>query len=201
MPLGLVVVVGVPVMMPIAGALIKPLQRRQQVYRDQEGKLTTRAADIVAGLRVLRGVGGESTFAGRYRGESQDLRSAGVRVARIESLLEAAQILLPGMFLVLVTWLGARFALRGEITVGELVAFYGYAAFLVSPLRQLTEAIDRLTRGHVAARRVVRMLTLAPEFTSPAAPVTAPPGPLVDAESGLDRPARAVDRHRGPGPR
>ncbi|GIF65851.1 ABC transporter [Asanoa ishikariensis] len=184
-PLGLVVVVGVPVMMLIAGALIKPLQRRQQVYRDQEGKLTTRAGDLVAGLRVLRGVGGESTFAGRYRAESQDLRSAGVRVARIEALLAAAEILLPGMFLVLVTWLGARFALRGEISAGELVALYGYAAFLVSPLRQLTEAIDRLTRGHVAARRVVRMFTLVPEFTSPAAPVTAPRGPLVDAESGL----------------
>jgi ABC-type multidrug transport system fused ATPase/permease subunit len=184
-PLGLIVVVGVPVMMLVAASLIKPLQRRQQVYRDHEGKLTTRAGDIVAGLRVLRGVGGESTFAGRYRTESQELRSAGVRVARIESLLAASEILLPGMFLVLVTWLGARFALRGEISVGELVALYGYAAFLVSPLRQLTEAIDRLTRGHVAAKRVVRMLTLTPEFTSPAAPVTAPPGPLVDAESGL----------------
>ncbi|MEV4618711.1 ABC transporter ATP-binding protein [Asanoa sp. NPDC049573] len=191
-PLGLIVVVGVPVMMLIATGLIKPLQRRQQVYRDQEGKLTTRAGDIVAGLRVLRGVGGESTFAGRYRTESQELRSAGVRVARIESLLAASEILLPGMFLVLVTWLGARFALRGEITAGELVALYGYAAFLVSPLRQLTEAIDRLTRGHVAARRVVRMFTLEPEFTSPAAPVTAAPGgPLVDAESGLTvRPGR-----------
>ncbi|MDG4821142.1 ABC transporter ATP-binding protein [Asanoa sp. WMMD1127] len=184
-PLGLVVVIGVPVMMLIAGSLIKPLQRRQQVYREQEGKLTTRAGDLVAGLRVLRGVGGESTFAGRYRAESQGLRSAGVRVARIESLLAASEILLPGMFLVLVTWLGARFALRGEISAGELVALYGYVAFLVSPLRQLTEAIDRLTKGHVAARRVVRMFTIEPEFTSPAAPVSAPPGPLVDAESGL----------------
>ncbi|GIF72936.1 ABC transporter transmembrane domain-containing protein [Asanoa siamensis] len=184
-PLGLVVVLGVPVMMLVAGSLIKPLQRRQQVYRDQEGKLTTRAGDIVTGLRVLRGVGGEATFAGRYRAESQDLRSAGVRVARIESLLAASEILLPGMFLVLVTWLGARFALRGEITAGELVALYGYTAFLVSPLRQLTEAIDKVTKGHVAARRVVRMFTLQPEFSSPATPRTAPPGPLADPESGL----------------
>ena len=77
-------------------------------------------------------------------------------------------MLLPGMFVVLVTWLGARFALRGEITAGQLVAFYGYAAFLVSPLRQLTETIDKMTRGHVAARRVVRLLRLEPEFTDPA---------------------------------
>lgn len=186
-PLGLVVVLGVPVLMAVVGLFIRPLHRQQQAYRDQEGKLTTRAGDVVAGLRVLRGVGGESLFSSRYRAESQALRADGVRVARVESLLESAQVLLPGAFLVLVTWLGARFALRGEITAGQLVAFYGYTAFLVTPLRTLTEVIDKLTRGHVAAGRVVRLLRLTPELTDPACPLALPDGPgeLVDVDSGV----------------
>ncbi|RKN17795.1 ABC transporter ATP-binding protein [Micromonospora musae] len=186
-PLGLVVVLGVPVLMAVVGLLIRPLHRQQHAYRDAEGKLTTRAGDIVSGLRVLRGVGGEPMLSARYRAESQALRSHGVRVARVESLLEAAQVLLPGAFLVLVTWLGARFALDGRISPGQLVAFYGYTAFLVSPLRQLTEAVDKLTRGHVAARRVVRLLRLTPDLVDPARPATVPDGPgeLVDVESGV----------------
>jgi ABC-type multidrug transport system fused ATPase/permease subunit len=186
-PLGLVVIVGVPLLMALVGGLIRPLHHRQQAYRDEQGTLTTRAGDIVTGLRVLRGVGGEATFAARYRAESQSLRSAGVRVARVESVLEAAQVLLPGAFVVLVVWLGARFALRGEITVGQLVAFYGYASFLVSPLRTITEAIDKLTRGHVAARRVVGMLALRRDLAEPAHPARPPEGEgdLVDEESGL----------------
>lgn len=186
-PLGLVVVLGVPLLVAIVAGLIRPLHRRQQAYRDQEAALTTQAGDIVAGLRVLRGVGGEPVFAARYRAESQRLRAAGVRVARVESLLPAAEILLPGLFVALVTWLGARFALRGEITPGQLVSFYGYAAFLVMPLRTLTEAIQKFTRAHVAARRVVRLLDLEPEFTDPPQPATLPdePGELVDPVSGL----------------
>jgi ABC-type multidrug transport system fused ATPase/permease subunit len=186
-PLGLVVIVGVPLLMALVGGLIRPLHHRQQAYRDEQGTLTTRAGDIVTGLRVLRGVGGEATFAARYRAESQSLRSAGVRVARVESVLEAAQVLLPGAFVVLVVWLGARFALRGEITVGQLVAFYGYASFLVSPLRTITEAIDKLTRGHVAARRVVEMLALRRDLAEPAHPARLPEGEgdLVDEESGV----------------
>ena len=148
-PLGLVVVLGVPLLMAVVSLLIRPLHKRQQAYREQQGKLTGRAGDLVSGLRVLRGVGGEDVVSARYRAESQTLRAAGVRTARVEALLEAAQVLLPGAFLVLVTWLGARFALDGRITVGQLVSFYGYAAFLVAPLRQLTETIDKLTRGHV----------------------------------------------------
>jgi ABC-type multidrug transport system fused ATPase/permease subunit len=186
-PLGLVVLIGIPVLVSIVGVLIRPLHRRQQAYRDQEGALTTRAGDIVAGLRVLRGVGGEPVFAARYREQSQRLREHGVRVAKVSSLLAAGEILLPGLFVALVTWLGARFALRGDITPGQLVAFYGYAAFLVTPLRTLTEAIDKITRGHVAARRVVRLLDLEPEFTDPAQPTRLPDiaGDLVDAESGF----------------
>ncbi|MFI6260838.1 ABC transporter transmembrane domain-containing protein [Micromonospora sp. NPDC051006] len=187
MPLGLVVVLGVPVLMAVVGLLIRPLHRQQHAYRDAEGALTTRAGDIVSGLRVLRGVGGEPVLSARYRDESQALRTHGVRVARVQALLEAAQVLLPGAFLVLVTWLGARFALAGQISAGQLVAFYGYTAFLVSPLRQLTEAVDKLTRGHVAARRVVRLLQLTPELVDPARSATVPDGPgeLVDVESGV----------------
>ncbi|MFF4878077.1 MULTISPECIES: ABC transporter ATP-binding protein [unclassified Micromonospora] len=186
-PLGLVVVLGVPVLMAVVALLIRPLHRQQQAYRDAEGALTTRAGDIVSGLRVLRGVGGEPVLSAHYRTRSQELRTRGLRVARVESLLEAAQVLLPGAFLVLVTWLGARFALQGQISAGQLVAFYGYTAFLVSPLRNLTEAVDKLTRGHVSARRVVRLLQLTPELVDPAQPVALPngPGELADPESGV----------------
>jgi ABC-type multidrug transport system fused ATPase/permease subunit len=194
LPLGLIVVLGVPVLMTIVGILIRPLHRRQHEYRSATAKLTTRAADIVTGLRVLRGIGGEPTFSARYRDESQRVRASGVRVARVESTLEALQILLPGFFVALVTWLGARFAVAGDITIGQLLAFYGYAVFLLFPLRTLTEVADKMTRGHVAARRVVGILALEPELADPAEPSPTPDpatSNLVDPASGvIVRPGR-----------
>jgi ABC-type multidrug transport system fused ATPase/permease subunit len=186
-PLGLVVLIGVPLMTALVATLIRPLHRRQHDYREQQGALTTRAADIVAGLRVLRGVGGESQFSHRYRDESQQLRAAGMRVAKVESLLDAAQILLPGILVVVVTWLGARSALAGDISAGQMVAFYGYAMFLMRPLRTLTEWVHKTTRAHVAARRVVRLLALEPELADPPVPGRRPDpyGELTDPASGL----------------
>ncbi|GAA3028488.1 ABC transporter ATP-binding protein [Streptosporangium longisporum] len=160
--LGLTVLIGLPLMAAAVAPLLKPLHRRQNAHRDLQGDLSTRAADIVAGLRVLRGIGGERVFADRYGTESQRVRHAGVRVAAVESVLEGAQVLLPGLLIAGVTWLGASFAQRGEISVGQLVAFYGYATFLIGPMRTLTETADKLTKGHVAARRVVRILSLRP---------------------------------------
>ena len=185
--LGLVVLVGVPLVSMALGPLLRPLHRRQTHQRELVGALTTLGADTVAGLRVLRGIGGEEEFSRRYRQASQDVRHAGVRVGRLQSVLDSTQVALPGLFVVTVTWLGARLAVSGRISVGELVAFYGYAAFLLVPVRTATEAADKFTRAHVAARRAVRVLSLEPELMrSSGARGDVPEGvELVDGRSGL----------------
>ncbi len=46
---------------------------------------------------------------------------------------------------------GARYAVQGRISPGELVAFYGYSAFLMIPLRTATEYANKLIRARVSA--------------------------------------------------
>ncbi len=185
--LGLVVLIGVPVLMLAVGPLLRPLQERSARQRGLMGDLSNTASDIVGGLRVLRGIGGERVFADRYRRESQETRQAGVEVARVQSVLDALQVFLPGIFVVVIVWLGARSAVRGEITPGELVAFYGYAAFLMIPLRTVTEYANKLIRGRVAATRVCHVLSLTPDLPDPADPARPPPpeSTLTDARTGL----------------
>ena len=158
--LGAIVLVGIPVLGLAVGPLLKPLERRESAQRVRVGRATELAADTVAGLRVLRGIGGEDLFLQRFRDASQEVRTAAVGVARVRSLLDAEQVALPGLFVVLVTWVGSRLVLDGTLSVGQLVAFYGYSAFLMIPLRTFTEAAQRWTRAYVAAGRVVTVLGL-----------------------------------------
>jgi ABC-type multidrug transport system fused ATPase/permease subunit len=185
--LGLVVLLGVPLLVLLVGTVIKPLQARQAEQREEVGKLTALGADTAAGLRVLRGIGGEPEFLDRYRRRSQEVRLAGVRVALPQSTLDAAQVFVPGLFVVVVTWLGARFAVSGKIEPGELIAFYGYAAFLVIPLRTAAEAVDKVTRAYVGAGRMLEVLSVERDVAEPEAPAEEPPAgvPLTDSRSGL----------------
>jgi ABC-type multidrug transport system fused ATPase/permease subunit len=185
--LGLIVLIGAPAMTALVGLLLRPLHRRQHLYREQQGELSARAADIVSGLRVLRGIGGEEAFSARYQADSQQLRRTGVHVARTESYLFGAEVLLPGMFVTAATWLAAHYALHQAIRPGQLVTFYLFAAFLALPLATLTEAADKIVRGNVAASRVTRLLLLRSDVADPAAARQAPaPGAsLHDPASGL----------------
>ena len=99
--------------------IVRPLQARQLAQREESGKLIGLGADTVAGLRVLRGIGGEQTFLRRYAVQSQSVRQVGNRVAGYQAALDAAQVLLPGIFVLVVVWLGARFAIDGQITAGR----------------------------------------------------------------------------------
>lgn len=193
-PLGLVVLIGVPLMMVCTVLLLRPLRHRQDRYRELQGELSDQTVDIAQGIRILRGIGGEDAFAARYAVGSQRLRGLGIGVGRIESLLAAQEVALPGLLTALVTWLAARFALHGQMTIGQLVAFYGYASFLVLPLSFFGEAADEVTRGHVAADRVVKLLRLRSPIDEPATPAAAPaPGAvLADADSGLTVPPGAL---------
>jgi ABC-type multidrug transport system fused ATPase/permease subunit len=185
--LGLVVLIGVPLLTLLVGPLLKPLQVRSTHQRELTGSLSNTASDIVAGLRVLRGIGGEQIFHERYRRESQATRRAGVEVARLQSVLDALQVFLPGVFVVLVVWIGARYAVEGQISAGELVAFYGYSAFLMIPLRTATEYANKLIRARVAALRVCRVLALTTDHPDPEHPLAGPPAglPLRDLRTGL----------------
>ncbi|MDW5330504.1 ABC transporter ATP-binding protein [Plantactinospora sp. KLBMP9567] len=161
--LAICVLLGVPAVAVLIGPLLRRLERAESRYRQRQGILTTRAGDIVAGLRVLVGVGGRDLFAHRYAARSEELRDEGYRVGAVGSWLEALTAAIPAGFLAAVVWLAARMAVDGDITVGQLVAVYGYVAVLVVPVWFLMEGSRMMIRGRVAARRIIALLRLTPD--------------------------------------
>jgi ABC-type multidrug transport system fused ATPase/permease subunit len=185
--LGLVVLLGIPLATLGFMPLLKPLQAKTEAHREEVGTATAMAADIVSGLRILRGIGGERQFTERFTETSQRVRRAGVAAGRMDAWITAMALLLPGFVIALVTWLGARLALDGTISIGELVAFYGVSAFLNVPVGVVGEAVHKFNEALVAARRACTILSLTPALKSPESPVPLPSGSfaLHDEKTGI----------------
>ncbi|WP_405963263.1 ABC transporter ATP-binding protein/permease [Streptomyces sp. NBC_00723] len=160
--LAVVVLLGMPVVAVLVGPLMSRLQGTETEYRERQGVLTARIGDLAGGLRVLNGLGGKELFAASFDRDSQRLRAQGYRVGAVTSWMQALGVGLPTLFLAVVTWLAARLAAQGDLTVGELVSVYGYVAVLIGPVAFLVDMGYQLSRGVVAARRVVRLLRLKP---------------------------------------
>ncbi|MFF0087520.1 ABC transporter ATP-binding protein [Streptomyces canus] len=189
--LATVVLLGIPAIVLLVGPFLSRLQGAETEYRDRQGVLTSRIADLAGGLRVLNGLGGKGLVADAFQRDSRHLQAQGYRVGAVTSWVQALGVGLPTLFLAVVTWLAARLAAQGEITVGELVAVYGYVAVLVGPVAFWVECGYQLSRGVVAARRVVRFLRLEPLEDRGTRDAPAEPSVLHDPESGVSiRPGR-----------
>ncbi|WP_406719234.1 ABC transporter ATP-binding protein/permease [Streptomyces althioticus] len=180
--LGVVVAVGLPVLALAVLPLLPGATRRADLQREKAGRATELASDTVAGLRVLRGIGGEDLFLDRYRRASQEVRHAAVRSARMWSLIAAVQVLLPGLLLITVVWYGVRLARDGRIDVGELVTVYSSVMLLTYPLRHFEEIAMAYSFSRPSARRAARVLSL--ERATDTAGEN-PAGDLYDPETGL----------------
>ncbi|WP_030349764.1 ABC transporter transmembrane domain-containing protein [Streptomyces scopuliridis] len=190
--LGTLVAVGVPVLAVAVLPLLPRAAQRADVQREKAGKATELASDTVAGLRVLRGIGGEELFLGRYRAASQEVRKAAVRSARMWSLISAIQVLLPGIMLISVIWYGARLVLDGRIEVGGLVTVYSAVTLLLFPLRHFEEIAMAYSFSRPSAKRAARVLSLertAFEDERGGLDDARPTGELYDPATGLRAPS------------
>ncbi|MFB6749487.1 ABC transporter transmembrane domain-containing protein [Streptomyces sp. NPDC056353] len=183
--LALVVLLGVPLLAVALGPLMGRLQGRETEYRERQSVLTARIGDLAGGLRVLNGLGGKGLVADAFRRDSGRLREQGYRVGAVTSWIQALGMGLPMLFLALVTWMGARLAAQGRISVGELVSVYGYVVALGWPVAFLIEMGHQLSRGVVAARRVVAFLRLEPAPDEGTREAPAEPSALHDPTSGV----------------
>jgi len=184
--LGVMVLLAAPVLAGVAAPFLKPLHRRQAAERSRSSELTSMATDIVAGLRILRGIGGEQTFGRNYARQSRSAMEAGVSAGIWQALIEALGVLFSGVFLVLLMWAGAHEVQEGRLTIGELVSFLGYGLFMVTPIRTFFEFAQKVTRALVSARKAIAIFDQAPPWQAPEAPLPLDGGtPLVDEASGF----------------
>ena len=156
-PLAWTVLIGLPIVTLLMSLLGGPMQRRQAENRDEQGKLTEISADAVAGLRVLRGIGGEDVFGRHYQEQSARVRDAGIRVALPAALLGVLRSVIPMLFTALVVGIGANLYFHNELSVGSLVAFFGFSQFLRNPIVVATRSLEEFTKAWVGIRKLARI--------------------------------------------
>lgn len=182
-PLGLLVLLGIPPLLWLGHRISGPLERRSETEQERAAHASGVAADLVDGLRVLKGMGAESAAVSRYRRTSQDSLAAALRAARSRAGHEGAVLALTGVFIAVIAVVGAYLAMRGSISVGELVAAVGLAQFLLGPFQLLTFVNAEFAQGRASARRIAEVL---------AAPAAVEPG-----DAALPEPVAGRLRLRG----
>ncbi|WP_371526056.1 ABC transporter ATP-binding protein/permease [Streptomyces sp. NBC_01283] len=164
--LGLVVLVGTPVLLWLGHLLSKPLESRSEAEQERAAHASAVAADLVTGLRILKGIGGESAAIARYRTTSRDSLGATLKAARAQAFQSGMVLTLTGCLIAAVALVGGRLATQGSISLGELVSAVGLALFLLGPLEVLAWVNAEFAQGRASATRIAEVVATSPVVTA-----------------------------------
>ncbi len=139
------------------------------------GELSARLQENVSGVQVVRAFAREPYEIDRFDHDNRKLYRARVNVISAFARVMPTSHFLVTLGTILILWFGGQMVLRGEMTVGEIVAFNGYMLLLAAPAQQLTWLVNTAGEAVAGVQRNFEILDLKPDIQSPTEACSVPP--------------------------
>jgi ATP-binding cassette subfamily B protein len=131
------------------------------------GDLSARLQENVSGAQAVRAFAREPYEIERFATANRVLFKARVSVIREWSKIMPTSNLLVALCTILLLWFGGPMVIRGEMTVGELVAFNSFVLMLGGPAGQLTWLVNSVGEAIAGAKRTLEVLDTPWAIRSP----------------------------------
>jgi len=151
------------------------IHRGSDAIQEQYARLSTRAQESFAGVRVVRALGREDREIEEFRALHEEYRRRQDGLTRVSALFHPSLAFLGGLAALLALAFGGRAVVERQITLGQFVAFTVYLGMLNWPMVALGWIISLFQRGAASWARVRDLLEAVPEIRSPEHPRTTPP--------------------------
>ncbi|MBI3781260.1 MAG: ABC transporter ATP-binding protein, partial [candidate division NC10 bacterium] len=165
-------------LLPLPGITVLVLlfgNRIFERYRDVQQHLSTVSTFVqenIAGMRVVQAYVQEENQKARFEGLSKEYLVKNLDLVKLWGHVWPLMSVLSGMAATVALWLGGRKVAMGTMTLGELVAFFGYLGMLAWPVMAVGYVINLYQRGSAALARLLEILD-TPIAAGYAAPGTA----------------------------
>jgi ATP-binding cassette subfamily B multidrug efflux pump len=156
--LALVALAVVPVIFAIMALFVTRVVPRFRLIQQKIGLLNTVLQENLAGLAVIKAFAREPFERSRYERANRDLLDENLSVVRALAASFPSVFLVANLGTLAVIWVGGEQVIGGRLTLGTLVAFNTYLAFLLMPILQLGFIVASVSRAGVSAQRVFEVM-------------------------------------------
>jgi len=139
--------------------------------RQKIADVTAHVEEGVSGVRIIQSFAQEDRDFGGFRSVNEENRLANMQAAAVRSVYFPLVDIIGSLGMGLVLWLGGVAILRGDLTVGVMVAFILYLFRFFQPIRSLTMLYDGVLAAMAASERIFELLDSRPDITDPPQPV------------------------------
>ena len=144
------------------------VSRMEPLYRTMQQKLdilNTVLQENVAGARLIKAFVRADAQAQRFLTTNEDFADTSISVMQFMALMMPILTICINIGMVLVIWSGGLSVSRGEMTVGQIIAFTNYLLTTMTPLVMMTMLSNTWASGVASARRVNEVFDMQPTIT------------------------------------
>ena len=165
--LATVAVCSIPIIIAYSTYFHSHIRDRFTECDENEGVLSTIAQENLTGVRVVRAFGREKFEKDRFEKQNNIYTDAWMKLCKVLALFWGAGDLMSGLQIMLVVILGAVFAVNGEMTAGDYIAFISYNGMLTWPVRSLGRMISEMSKAGVSIERIRYIMNSEAEEDKP----------------------------------
>jgi ATP-binding cassette subfamily B protein/subfamily B ATP-binding cassette protein MsbA len=136
------------------------INRAATVAHERESAIYSLVQHGMAAIRVVQAFTKEEEEHRRFVAASQESLSANLRLYNLQSLYGGVVNGVIAVGTALVVWVGARHAMAGTLSVGDLVVFTSYLASLYGPINTISQTLGLIEGGKAGFRRVQEILEI-----------------------------------------
>lgn len=141
------------------------LHRRSMQVQNKFSELTAAAQENLAGIRVVKAYEQEEPEIEHFGRLSRDYIGLNMALAKLQGLFMPSMRLLAGISYLIVFYFGGLQIIRGELNLGDIVAFFGYLSMILWPMIAIGWVTSLYQRGKASLERINRVLFTQPEVT------------------------------------
>jgi ATP-binding cassette subfamily B protein len=156
-----------PLMVLLARRFNHAMHERSDAVQSQLGVLSARVQEYLAGMGVVRAYTMEREATAAFTDANGEFLRRSLRLARLQAQFTPLMGLIGGVGILVVLWVGGGAVAEGRLTLGSLVAFNGYLAYLAWPTLALGWTLAVIRRGLTSMARIEEILSAAPPEEQP----------------------------------
>ena len=150
---------------------MEPLFRTVQNKLD---RLNTILQENIAGVRLVKAFVRADFEGKRFETSNEEYTERSIKVMQFMTSMSPALTFFVNIGMVIVIWAGGLQAIKGDLTIGQIVAFTNYLLTTMNPLIMMTMLSNTWARGMVSAKRVNEIFETIPDVQDVPDAVTLP---------------------------
>lgn len=152
--LTLIALIFTPIVAIIALLYTRPARERSRRVQHEYGQLSAVLQENLSGMRVVKAFAAEPRETAKFRSHADSLFDASFKLGVLNAWVFPLMSLIAIAGTTVILWIGGQRVLRGELSLGSLVAFTQYVTMLMFPVRQLGMTLNLVSGANAAAERI-----------------------------------------------